>query len=124
MKKKLSNKIQDPLLDNKSDFFEKVFKVARLIPYGKVTSYGAIAKFLGASRSARMVGWAMNQAHGCKEYVPAYRVVNRQGLLTGKHHFTTENEMESLLNIEGIKVINDKIIDFNNHFWDPCKELI
>ena len=124
MKKKLSNKISDPLLDNKSGFFEKVFEVARKVPYGRVTSYGAIAKFLGTAKSARMVGWAMNQTHGLKPVVPAHRVVNRMGLLTGKHHFSTENEMEILLKSEGIKVVNDKIMDFNKYFWDPCKELI
>jgi methylated-DNA-protein-cysteine methyltransferase-like protein len=124
MKKKLSNKIQDPLLDIKTGFFEKVFEVARQVPYGRVTSYGAIAKFLGSSQSARMVGWAMNQTHGCKSFVPAHRVVNRLGLLTGKHHFATENEMEELLKNEGVEVVNDKIIDFNKLFWDPCKELI
>jgi methylated-DNA-protein-cysteine methyltransferase-like protein len=124
MKKKLSNKIQDPLLDNKLGFFEKVFEVARKVPYGRVTSYGSIAKFLGTAKSARMVGWAMNQTHGLKDIVPAHRVVNRMGLLTGKHHFATENEMENLLKSEGIKVVNDKIIDFNKYFWDPCKELI
>ncbi|MBI5540429.1 MAG: MGMT family protein [Bacteroidia bacterium] len=123
MKKKLSNKIQDPLLDNKSGFFEKVYEVARQVPYGRVTSYGAIAKFLGSAKSARMVGWAMNQTHGLKN-VPAHRVVNRIGLLTGKHHFSSENEMEILLKNEGIEIINDKITNFNKHFWDPCKELI
>ncbi len=124
MKKKLSNNIRDLLLDNKTGFFDKVFEVARQVPYGRVTSYGAIAKFLGTSKSARMVGWAMNQTHRCKSFVPAHRVVNRLGLLTGKHHFANENEMENLLKSEGVEVINDKIIDFSKHFWDPCKELI
>lgn len=124
MKKKLSIKIQDTLLDNKSGFFEKVYEVARQVPFGRVTSYGAIAKFLGSAKSARMVGWAMNQAHGLKSKIPAHRVVNRVGLLTGKHHFASENEMEILLKNEGLEVINDKITNFNKHFWDPCKELI
>lgn len=98
-------------------FFAKVFKVTALIPYGRVTSYGAIANFLGASKSARMVGWALN---GCdKENVPAHRVVNRNGLLTGKHHFKGTNLMQQLLESEDVEVINNKVIDFENLFWDP-----
>ncbi|NJB71126.1 methylated-DNA-protein-cysteine methyltransferase-like protein [Saonia flava] len=107
--------------DNKN-FFEKVYDVARRIPYGRVTSYGAIAKYLGAARSARMVGWAMNGS-GLKEDVPAHRVVNRLGLLTGKHHFDGTNLMQQLLENEGVKVVNNQIIDFDKHFWDPGKEL-
>lgn len=103
----------------KSDnFFERVYAVARQIPYGKVTSYGAIAKTLGAARSARMVGWAMNAAHDLDD-VPAHRVVNRKGLLTGKHHFDGTNLMQQLLESEGVKVENNQIIDFDTVFWEP-----
>ncbi|MFK5972581.1 MAG: MGMT family protein [Flavobacteriaceae bacterium] len=104
------------------NFFQKVYKVAAQIPYGRVTSYGAIAKYLGAARSARMVGWAMNGA-GSIEDVPAHRVVNKIGLLTGKHHFQGTNLMQQLLESEGIKVVDNQIIDFDTHFWDPFKEL-
>ncbi len=108
----------------KSDnFFEKVYQVARLIPYGRVTSYGEIAKYLGAARSARMVGWAMNNAHGQEEEVPAHRVVNRKGLLTGKHHFEGTNLMQQLLENEGIVVIENQIQDFEKVLWIPSKEL-
>ena len=100
------------------NFFERVYAVARQIPYGKVTSYGAIAKVLGAARSARMVGWAMNAAHNLED-VPAHRVVNRKGLLTGKHHFDGTNLMQQLLESEGIQVIDNQIIDFKKHFWEP-----
>ena len=100
------------------NFFEKVYTIARQIPYGKVTSYGAIAKALGTSRSARMVGWAMNACHNMDD-VPAHRVVNRKGLLTGKHHFDGTNLMQQLLESEGIKVENNQIIDFDKHFWQP-----
>lgn len=104
-------------------FFQEVYDVARLIPPGKVTSYGAIAKYLGTAQSARMVGWAMNDSHRQLDYVPAHRVVNRVGLLTGKNHFGNSNTMKQLLENEGIKVENDKIVDFSAHFWDPIKEL-
>jgi methylated-DNA-protein-cysteine methyltransferase-like protein len=100
------------------NFFERVYEVARQIPYGKVTSYGAIAKVLGAVRSARMVGWAMNASHNLED-VPAHRVVNRKGLLTGKHHFDGTNLMQQLLESEGIKVVDNQIIDFEKHFWTP-----
>lgn len=103
------------------NFFERVYAVVRQIPYGKVTSYGAIAKVLGAARSARMVGWAMNAAHGLDD-VPAHRVVNRKGLLTGKHHFDGTNLMQQLLENEGIKVVNNQIIDFEKHFWHPQQQ--
>lgn len=105
-----------------SNFFEDVYEVTRLIPKGRVTSYGAIAKYLGSARSSRMVGWAMNNAHSVKG-VPAHRVVNRIGLLTGKMHFKTPTQMEDLLKKEGVKVKNDKIVDFKNLFWDPNEEL-
>ena len=104
------------------NFFEKVYAVAKQIPYGRVTSYGAIAKYLGTARSARMVGWAMNGAHKIGD-IPAHRVVNRKGLLTGKHHFEGTNLMQQLLENEGIKVVNNQIVDFENLFWDPWREL-
>lgn len=104
-------------------FFEKVYKVAQLIPHGRVTSYGAIAKYLGAAGSARMVGWAMNGSK-LKENVPAHRVVNKQGLLTGKHHFDGTNLMQQLLESEGVIVINNQIQNLENLFWDPTKELL
>lgn len=104
-------------------FFEKVYEVVRLIPYGRVTSYGAIAKYLGSAGSARMVGWAMNNSHSCAQYVPAHRVVNRNGMLTGKHHFGGPNVMKQLLESEGIKVDADKITAFEKHYWDPFTEL-
>lgn len=100
------------------NFFERVYAIVRQIPYGKVTSYGAIAKALGTARSARMVGWAMNASHHLED-VPAHRVVNRKGLLSGKHHFEGTNLMQQLLESEGIKVKNNQIIAFENHFWDP-----
>lgn len=103
------------------NFFDKVHEVAKLIPYGRVTSYGAIAKYLGASRSARMVGYAMNGSSG--KDVPAHRVVNRKGLLTGKHHFDGTNLMQQLLESEGIKVIENQIQDLEKVYWDPSKEL-
>jgi methylated-DNA-protein-cysteine methyltransferase-like protein len=106
------------MTDKNDNFFERVYAVARQIPYGKVTSYGAIAKVLGAARSARMVGWAMNASHNLED-VPAHRVVNRIGLLTGKHHFDGTNLMQQLLESEGIEVVDNQIIDFEKHFWAP-----
>jgi len=102
-------------------FFEKVYQVAKLIPYGRVTSYGAIANYLGAAGSARMVGWALNGSN--KKEVPAHRVVNRNGLLTGKHHFQGTNLMQQLLESEGIEAVDNKIQNFETLFWDPMKEL-
>ena len=104
------------------NFFQKVYEVARLIPYGRVTSYGVIGKYLGAARSARMVGWAMNGA-GKYPDVPAHRVLNRQGILTGKNHFSGTHLMQQLLENEGIKVEEDQVVDFKKHFWDPMIEL-
>jgi methylated-DNA-protein-cysteine methyltransferase-like protein len=101
-------------------FFERVYAVVRQIPYGKVTSYGTIAKAIGAGKSARMVGYAMNASHALED-VPAHRVVNRVGMLTGKHHFPGSNLMQQLLESEGIRVENNQIIDFQQHFWDPQK---
>ncbi|UKJ08164.1 MGMT family protein [Solitalea lacus] len=106
------------------NFFEKVFDVVRLIPPGKVTSYGAIAKFLGMANSSRMVGWAMHAASNAIPPIPAHRVVNSSGLLTGKIHFGTPTLMEELLSSEGIIVVNDKIQQFKKHFWDPTIELL
>jgi methylated-DNA-protein-cysteine methyltransferase-like protein len=104
-------------------FYEKVYEVARLVPPGRVTSYGAIAAYLGSAQSSRMVGWAMNNAHVQERYVPAHRVVNRNGLLTGKHHFGTSSAMQEYLEAEGIKVVEDQICDFEKHFWNPMIEL-
>jgi methylated-DNA-protein-cysteine methyltransferase-like protein len=101
-----------------ANFFERVYEIARQIPEGKVTSYGAIAKALGIGRSARMVGWAMNVSHN-REDIPAHRVVNSKGLLSGKHHFAGTNLMQQLLENEGVKVVNNQIIDFEKHFWHP-----
>lgn len=106
-----------------STFFNDVYEVVKLVPYGRVTSYGAIAKYLGAAKSSRTVGYAMNAAHVLPD-VPAHRVVNRNGLLTGKHHFATDLRMQELLEQEGIEVINDEVRNFDKLFWDPCKELL
>ncbi len=103
-------------------FFEQVFEVVKLIPKGRVSSYGAIAFFLGTKMSARMVGWAMNAAHKMPD-IPAHRVVNRNGMLSGKMHFATPTHMEELLTKEKIKVVDDQIVDFEKKFWDPAKEL-
>ncbi len=109
---------------NKLDsFFEQVYAVARLVPKGRVTSYGAIAKYLGTTRSSRMVGWAMNGAHQVKPKVPAHRIVNRIGMLTGKHHFGTPTQMKELLEKEGVKVKKDQVVDFKKLFWNPMEEL-
>ena len=105
------------------NFFEDVFAVVRLIPKGRVTNYGSIAKYLGSGLSSRMVGWAMNASHDVKPKVPAQRVVNRNGLLTGKFHFKTPSTMQELLEKEGIQVKNDKVVNFKEVFWDPLKEL-
>ncbi|MBD3723554.1 MAG: MGMT family protein [Flavobacteriaceae bacterium] len=104
--------------NGKDNFFERVYEVVRQIPYGKVTSYGAIAKAIGSSQSSRMVGYAMNASHNMED-VPAHRVVNRNGMLTGKHHFDGTNLMQQLLEAEGVKVVDNKIVDFQKHFWEP-----
>lgn len=106
-----------------SDFYDKVYETVRLIPSGKVTSYGAIARYLGTTQSSRMVGWAMNKAHSQEKYVPAHRVVNRNGLLTGKHHFGYGTAMQELLESEGIVISDNQIVNFSSHFWDPTIEL-
>jgi methylated-DNA-protein-cysteine methyltransferase related protein len=117
---KMLNKIQ-PSGKREESFFELVYEVARQIPYGRVTSYGAIAACLGTKLSARMVGWAMNGADKINPTVPAHRVVNRVGLLSGKHHFRPPGKMEKLLKKEGIRVKDDVIVDFKEKFWDPSK---
>lgn len=104
-------------------FFLDVYDVVRQIPKGKVTSYGAIAAYLGTKLSARMVGWAMNAAHAARPSVPAQRVVNRNGMLTGKHHFATPTAMEELLRKDGVTVKNDVVVDFMERFWDPTEAL-
>jgi len=108
-------------MSNSSLFFDKCYEVVRQIPFGRVTSYGAVARFLGAAKSARMVGYAMTASHN--KDVPAHRVVNRKGLLTGKHHFEGTNLMQQLLESEGIQVKENQIIDFESVFWDPAKAL-
>lgn len=113
----------DPTINKEKDFFQDVYDVVRLIPKGRVTSYGAIAAYLGTRMSARMVGWAMNAAHHAKPKIPAHRVVNRNGMLTGKHHFETPKQMEELLAKEKIKVKKDTIVDFEKLFWNPSIEL-
>jgi methylated-DNA-protein-cysteine methyltransferase-like protein len=105
------------------DFFAEVMAVVREVPRGRVTSYGAIAKYLGAARSSRIVGYCMNNAHTVRPAVPAHRVVNRNGLLTGKHHFATPTRMQELLEKEGVKVKDDEVVDFRKRFWDPVQEL-
>ncbi|MBN8835429.1 MAG: cysteine methyltransferase [Niastella sp. SCN 39-18] len=109
--------------EKKYSFFEDVYAVVRQIPKGRVTSFGAIAAYLGTKLSARMVGWAMNGAHHARPKVPAQRVVNRNGMLSGKNHFKTATEMEELLKKEGVRVKNDVVVDFKNKFWDPALEL-
>jgi methylated-DNA-protein-cysteine methyltransferase-like protein len=104
-------------------FFGKVYAVVNKVPYGRVTTYGAIAEYLGTRGSARMVGWAMNASHTDTQHVPAHRVVNRNGLLTGKHHFGGPKVMQQLLESEGIKVIDDRIVDFNKFYWSPDEKI-
>lgn len=110
------------LSEENKDFFQRVYAVVRLIPKGRVTNYGAIAKYLGSARSSRMVGWAMNAAHSLPD-VPAHRVVNRLGILSGAAHFTTPTQMQELLEKENIRIENNQIISFKDHFWDPQIEL-
>ena len=105
---------------NNLDFFQRVYFVVRKIPFGKVTSYGAIAKYLGSPQSSRVVGWAMNNSHN-NNNIPAHRVVNRNGMLTGKHHFSGTNLMKELLENEGIIVVDNVILDFDKFFWDPSE---
>lgn len=109
--------------ERNKDFFDTVYQVVRLIPEGRITSYGAIANYLGVKSGARMVGWAMNSSHAQKEPVPAHRVVNRSGLLTGRHHFTPPERMQELLEKEGVTVTDHKVQEFDRLFWDPMVEL-
>jgi len=124
-KKKPSSKLKTVKPSGLKDenFFELVYEVARQIPKGRVTSYGAIAACIGTKSSARMVGWAMNGSGKVKPKVPAHRVVNRIGMLSGKHHFSPPGLMEKLLKKEGIKIKDDQVMDFKKHFWDPAEEL-
>jgi len=124
-KKTSSEKLKSIKPSGKKDesFFEMVFEVARQIPKGRVTSYGAIAAALGTKTSARMVGWAMNGSHLVRPKIPAHRVVNRNGILSGKMHFDYPEQMQELLEKEGVKVIDDKVVDFEKRFWDPVEEL-
>lgn len=124
-KKKAAEKLKSvkPSGKKEENFFELVYEVARQIPKGRVTSYGAIAACLGTKLSARMVGWAMNGAGKVRPKIPAHRVVNRNGLLSGKHHFGAPDAMEKLLKKEGIKVKDDTVIEFKKIFWDPVEEL-
>jgi len=120
MEKKLKNQKKT----SPDSFFDRVFDIVRRIPPGRVTTYGAIARCTGSAQSARMVGWAMNASHTRSGEMPAHRVVNRNGLLTGKHHFRHETLMQELLESEGIQIDDDRIVNFKKHFWDPYKELI
>jgi methylated-DNA-protein-cysteine methyltransferase-like protein len=124
-KKSSAEKLKSVKPSGKKDesFFELVFEVTRQIPKGRVTSYGAIAAALGTKLSARMVGWAMNGSFRVRPKVPAHRVVNRNGTLSGKMHFSYPEQMQELLEKEGIKIVDDKVVDFNKKFWDPAKEL-
>lgn len=105
------------------NFFDRVYEVVKQVPPGRVTSYGAIARYIGSPQSSRMVGWAMNNSHASEEFIPAHRVVNRNGLLTGKHHFDGPEVMTELLESEGIKVVGDQVMNFHQLFWDPAVEL-
>ncbi|MEM6632840.1 MAG: MGMT family protein [Bacteroidota bacterium] len=115
--------MKKPSSFNRQSFYEDVFEVVKLIPEGRVTSYGAIAKYLGSGKSARMVGYALNQSV-LEKGIPAHRVVNRNGELTGRHHFPPERSMQSCLEKEGIEVTAYKIVDYKKHFWDPSQELL
>ncbi len=108
---------------SKGNFFQDVYEVVRLIPIGKVTSYGAIASYLGSKGSSRMVGWALISSHDGRG-IPAHRVVNRNGLLTGKQHFGSPTAMQELLEAEGVQVMEDQVVDFDKRFWDPAQELL
>lgn len=110
-------------MKKEDSFFEKVYEIVRQVPYGRVTTYGAIAEAIGTKMSSRMVGWAMNASHAATPPVPAHRVVNRNGLLTGKHHFPYEDMMQKLLEGEGIKVLDNQIINFDKLFWKPEIEI-
>lgn len=121
--RKLSKRLQNTFSMKKENFFSDVYDVVREVPSGRVTTYGAIANYLGMKRSARMVGWAMNAAHTLQD-VPAHRVVNRRGILSGKHHFSTPVAMEEALQAEGVSVFEDQVQEFDKLFWDPAVELL
>jgi len=127
MQKKKQKKITAASLPDRNKqsflFFEDVYSIVRLVPKGRVTTYGAIAAYLGSKLSARMVGWAMNASHNAIPPVPAQRVVNRNGMLTGKHHFETPTTMETLLRKEGVQIKDDAVVDFAERFWDPMQEM-
>ena len=110
-------------MDSKPNFFELVFEICKKIPNGRITTYGSIAKYIGSPQSARMVGWALNKSASQPEFIPAHRVVNRTGLLTGNRHFGGTDIMKELLESEGITILENQIIDFDKHYWDPGKEL-
>ncbi|MBN1952555.1 MAG: MGMT family protein [Bacteroidales bacterium] len=112
------------MMKTDDDFFNRVYRVTRSIPYGRVSSYGAIARYIGSPGASRMVGWALNNCHRQEDFIPAHRVVNRNGILTGKHHFRHPGLMQELLESEGIRVENDRIVNFPDLFWDPCSYLI
>ena len=109
--------------NNKENIYDAIYDVVRAVPKGRVTSYGAVATAIGSASGARVVGYAMNTSFGAKPKVPAHRVVNRNGMLTGKHHFSPPEKMQQLLEKEGIKIKDDKVVDFDSLFWDPIKEL-
>ena len=114
--------MESKISEKNKDFFEQVYQLVRMIPKGRVSSYGAIAKYLGSASGARMVGWAMNASHQHPD-VPAHRVVNRLGILSGKHHFPADRPMQEQLEAEGVVIVEDKVKDFNRLFWDPSQEL-
>lgn len=120
----MKNKSRNHPGNDEESFFNKVYGVTKLIPVGRVTSYGAIARYIGSPGAARMVGWALNNSHTQEEHIPAHRVVNRNGCLSGKHHFRHPDLMQQLLESEGVEVENDTIIDYQNLFWDPSSELV
>lgn len=114
--------MESKLSEKNQDFFQQVFQLVKMIPKGRVTSYGAIANYLGSKSGARMVGWAMNASHSV-EGVPAHRVVNRQGILTGKHHFPADKSMQKQLEAEGVLVVEDQVVGFKQLYWDPSIEI-
>ncbi len=115
---------QSKIPEKNTDFFTRVYDVVRQVPSGRVTTYGAIARHIGSPQSARMVGWAINGSHTQSEYVPAHRVINRKGMLSGKHHFGGPRVMQELLESEGVAVIEDHVVNFDSIYWDPYMELI
>lgn len=118
----MKKKSRVPSAENEG-FFSRVYDVTRLIPRGRITSYGAIARYLGTAQSARMVGWALNSSHSIPGFIPAHRVVNRNGMLTGKHHFGNSSTMQQLLENEGFTIKDDRVNEFSERFWDPSVEL-